>query len=379
MPPADPATLRILDAAANRAAEGLRVLEDIARFALDDAALTTELKTIRHGVRETLTAAGIDPARLIACRDTPGDVGTRIETPSERSRPSRRAVADAAAGRAAEALRSIEETLKQPAPQAAVHAESLRYRLYEAHRRLSLAQGADRAGFTGWRLCALITESLCARPWLEVAERAIAGGADCVQLREKALSDAELLRRARALVDLAHPLGAGVVINDRPDIALLAGADGVHVGQGDLDVASIRRLAGASLLVGVSASTIEQATAARAAGADSCGVGAMFPTTTKRKDEIAGPALLRDYLAHEPALPPALAIGGITPANLGGLIAEAGAGPFGVAVSSAICGADDPEVETRSIRSQLDHTAVTPRTQEPPCPSSSSRQPSTTG
>jgi thiamine-phosphate pyrophosphorylase len=371
-----PDTLRLLDAAANRACEGLRVLEDFARFTLDHHELTAECKALRHGVRRALLDSGIDPLLLIAGRDTPGDVGTAITTDTERTRTTRRAVVDSAAGRAAEALRSIEESLKLAAG-AAGAAESIRYRLYDAHKRLSMAMGADREGFHGWRLCVLITESLCARySWLETARLAIAGGADCVQLREKTLDDRRLLRRSRELVGLARPMGAGVIINDRADIALLAGADGVHLGQGDLDAGSVRKLAGSRLLVGVSASTVEHAVAAHLAGADYCGVGAMFPTGTKQKPSIAGPPLLRDYLAHTPALPPALAIGGINAGNTAELNAVSSGKPFGVAVSAAICAADDPEAAARSIRQQL----IAPDTTDPelPCPSNSTRRPSAT-
>jgi thiamine-phosphate pyrophosphorylase len=376
-----PDTLRILDAAANRASEGLRVLEDMARFTLDHAPLTGELKSIRHAVRTALQDAGVDPLAMIASRDTPHDVGTVIETKSEQTRVSHRDVIDAAAGRTAEALRSIEETLKlnPDASNEAKATESLRYRLYEAHKRLSLALGADRDGFRGWKLCVIITEALCRANWLETTRLAIIGGADCVQLREKTLSDSELLARATALVELAHPLGASVIINDRPDIALLAGADGVHVGQGDLDVESIRKVAGVQLLVGVSASTIEQAIEAHHNGADYCGVGAMFPTATKQKPSIAGPSLLTQYGAHTPTLPPPLAIGGINTDNIPELLEAANGARFGVAVSSDICGSEDPEAAARSIRQQLNTADRSANDPEQPCQSNSSTQPSTTG
>jgi len=353
--PLSPQDLRLLDACANRAGEALRTLEDIARFALDDAALTEQLKTIRHGVRGALRGAGVDSLALVAARDTPGDVGTALETEGERARLSRRAVVDAAAGRGAEALRSIEETLKRTggAGGGAREVESLRYQLYEAHKRVSLALGADRKGFRGWRCCLLVTEALCARPWAEVVEAAIAGGADAVQLREKTLTDAELLRRARRLVEICKGAGAASIVNDRADVALLAGADGVHLGQGDLGIESVRRLAGSRLLVGVSASTLEQGVAAKRAGADYCGVGSMFPTATKAKPTTAGPGLLGAYLAHEARLAPALAIGGITAENVGELAEAAGGAAFGVAVSGAICGSDDPEGAARAIVERL--------------------------
>ena len=101
------------------------------------------------------------------------------------------------------------------------------------------------------RLYVILTESLCAGDWLATAEQAIEGGADCIQIREKTLHDRELLERTRRLADLCRVAGVLLFVNDRPDIARLGGADGVHVGQQDLDIASARRVVGPSLLVGV--------------------------------------------------------------------------------------------------------------------------------
>ena len=154
-------------------------------------------------------------------------------------------------------------------------------------------------------------------------------------------------------------------------------SNSITVRQGDLDIGSIRRIAGSALLVGVSASTIEQAIDAHHAGADYCGVGAMFPTSTKQKSSIAGPMLLANYLDHTPMLPPALAIGGIDANNIPELNNAADGVQFGVAVSSAICGAEDPEAAARSIRQQL-KTQAPDNDPEQPCQSNFTRQPSTT-
>lgn len=357
----------MLDANANRAREALRVMEDCARFALGDEALTRELKDIRHGVRkavEALAPFGADGASLLASRDTPGDVGTSIATVAEGDREGLRGVATAAGKRAGEALRVIEECAKalmgagehearRAGRSVPADVEALRYRLYEAERRLGLAMGGARA--PQWSVCVILTEALCARPWREVAAEAIASGADCVQLREKALEGGELLARARAMVALARGSGArkgppvarpAVIINDRPDIALLSGADGVHLGQSDVRVRDARALGGERLLVGVSASSIEEAQRALRDGADYCGVGAMFPTETKRKDAIAGVGLMRAYAEHAPPLPPHLAIGGIASSNVAEVIA---AGARGVAVCSAVCGAARPGDVVRGL------------------------------
>lgn len=333
--------IRLIDASANRAREGLRVMEDLARFSLNDADLSADLKHARHALRAALQSAGLDPLLLAAARDTPGDVGTGVTTPHERDRAGLRGVAIAAGKRVGEALRSLEEATKL-LPAAAASAgtiKQLRYRVYDLEKRLILAMGAGDG--RQWRLCVLLTQSLCSQhSWDHIAAQALLGGADCLQLREKSLDSAELLDRARRLVDIARPAGASIVINDRPDIALLSGADGVHLGQADLPLAEARRLVGERLLIGVSTSNMQQALAAAQGGADVCGVGPMFPTTTKHKPVLAGPDYLKDYLADpRTARVPHLAIGGITPESARALAA---AGCRGVAVSSAVCASPDP-------------------------------------
>jgi thiamine-phosphate pyrophosphorylase len=346
------AVLRMLDAAANRAREALRVMEDAARFALDDAELVETIKGLRHDLRTTLDAAGLDRTLLSANRDTPGDVGTGISTPSEGARAGIREIVLAAGARLGEALRTVEECVKAAGGRAAPEApgvEALRYRAYAVEQRLVLAMGSGRA--RQWRLCVLVTEALCRRPWDEVARGAISGGADCLQLREKELEGGELLRRCRRLVEMTRDAGVSVVVNDRPDAAVLSGADGVHLGQTDLPVREVRALAGAGLLVGVSASTIAEARRAVRDGADYCGLGPIYPTLTKHKPEVRGPGLVSEYLG-DPVLAgmPHLAIGGITATNAGEL---AGAGCRGVAVSSAVCGADDPAGVCRALLGAL--------------------------
>ncbi|MHC4948093.1 MAG: thiamine phosphate synthase [Planctomycetota bacterium] len=335
--------LRIIDANANRAREALRVLEEAARFILDDAPLTATAKGLRHDLVAALAPLG----DLVAGRDTPGDVGTRLSTGSERGRGAARDVVAAAGARLGEALRVIEEYGKTIDPDVAAAVERIRYDAYDLEQRLRRALGAGRP--VAWRLCLLLSEGLCpGGRWEPVLAAALDAGADCVQVREKRLPDDALLARARRVVDLARGRAA-VVVNDRPDVALLAGADGVHVGRDDLPVPEVRRLAGDRLLVGVSTSCLDEAEQALRGGADVCGVGPMFPSTTKHKPDIAGPAYLRAYLAWGRL--PHLAIGGITPDNVGELV-EAGVG--GIAVSGAVCGADDPGAVVRALRAALD-------------------------
>lgn len=360
-----PEIVRLIDANLNRAAEALRVMEDLARFVTGEAGLSGETKRLRHRVRGLLTAAGIDPTRAMACRDTPGDVGTEIKTESEGVRASARSIALAAGARACEALRVIEEALKLSTAGSGRSdatdpstvwrtAEQIRYSVYDLASRLVLNLPGSRPA-PQWRLCVLISPMDCAIEWHDTARRSIEGGADCLQLRAKDLSDSDLLRAAETLRLITRDEGVALIVNDRPDVALLCGADGVHVGQSDLSVEQVRRLAGESLIVGASTHNMGEALAAVKSGADVCGVGAMFASATKERSP-SGLTYLRNYLADDrTARVPHLAIGGITPDNIGELIE---AGCRGVAVSSAVCRSEQPERVCRSLRRSLDAAAI---------------------
>ncbi len=339
------AAVRIIDANANRAREALRVMEDAARFALDDQEVCTQLKKLRHDLRTALDSLGLDRSRLVAHRDTLNDVGTGVWTAQELRRTGVGSVVKAAASRLTEALRSIEETAKtlredEESDQAIRLIESIRYAAYTIERRLVLAFGTGRC--PQWRVCVLVSESLCTKlSWEDVTREAVAAGADCVQLREKGFGDKELLRRARRFVEIARAAGASAIINDRPDVAILAEADGVHLGQSDLPLDDVRRLPGGEdFFVGASASNLDEVRFAVQHGADYFAVGTMFPSTTKAKPTITGPGLVREVRAMAVlSARPMLAIGGITPANVSSLVE---AGCPGVAVSGCVCGAEHP-------------------------------------
>ena len=339
------AEARILDANANRAREALRVMEDVARFALDDPRLTAELKTLRHDLRAALAA--LPEGWLEANRDTAGDVGTTISGSGETERAGLADVATAAGKRLGEALRVIEETAKTVSPPMAQQVEAIRYRVYAVESGLLGRLGTGLA--RQWRVCVVLTESLCSRPWEDVVRAAIDGGADCIQIREKNMGGADLATRTEQVVAMARPAGVSVIVNDRPDIALARGADGVHLGPDDVTVADTRRLAGRGLIVGVSTRHIDEASAAVNAGADYCGVGTMYATGTKPGVEPTGPGYLQAFVERFPEMPH-LAIGGITPDNIARLVA---AGARGVAVSSAVCSAAHPDRVVASLREAL--------------------------
>ncbi len=351
-------TLRTLDAAANRAREGLRVIEDFVRFSLDDAHLSRLLKELRHELTERLS--DLDRLGLAAARDTLGDVGTNIKTPREQTRLLPINVVVANCRRVEEALRTLDEFSKlllghsadaavgeestnspQPRPRLAdphlpAHLEQMRYRLYTIEKALTTTL-VSRERLAGCDLYLLVTESLCHHGSGPAIRQALEAGVRIVQLREKELSDRRLLEAARRVREWTREADTLFIMNDRPDLAVLSEADGVHVGQDELSVREARRIVGPHRLVGVSTHTIEQARQAVLDGADYLGVGPCFATSTKSFDQLAGLDFVRQ-VAAEITLP-WFAIGGISSANIAA-VRESGASR--VAVSGAVCSSSTP-------------------------------------
>ncbi len=347
----DPACLRILDANFNRAREALRVMEEYARFALDDAGLAAPIKELRHALADAqrrFYSPTDDRGSGVECRDVGGDVGREIAVDTEYRRGDASEVAVAAAKRLSEALRVLEEFGKTINIDFARAVERLRYQGYDLERRLVLTTQA-RQRFARVRLYVLLTESLCRGDWFETARAAIDGGADCIQLREKDLSDRGLLERAKKLARLCRDHAVLSVVNDRPDIALAASADGVHLGQDDLPVAAARRILPPTMLVGVSTHTIDQVRAAAAVAPDYIAVGPMFDSPTKPQAHIAGPALLA--AARKVTSIPVVAIGGITESNAGDVLRQT---PCGLCVCQAVIAHADVPSATRRLRKIVD-------------------------
>lgn len=179
----------------------------------------------------------------------------------------------------------------------------------------------------------------------EQVEAALRGGATMIQLREKALDDDAFLEEAVRMKALCARYGAPLIVNDRVDIALRAGADGVHVGQEDMDAREVRSMVGPDMILGVTAKTVAQARAASEAGADYLGSGAVFGSATKQNALPMTLDTLKAICASVDV--PVAAIGGINRDNLGQL---AGTGIRGVAVVSGIFAAKDIETECMLLR-----------------------------
>jgi thiamine-phosphate pyrophosphorylase len=185
----------------------------------------------------------------------------------------------------------------------------------------------------------------CGRPLEDVVAECCDAGATSIELRDKEATGEELLRHTEALLAVTRARDALLIINDRMDVALAAGADGVHLGPDDLPVEAARRIAPRGFLLGYSTDDPDEARTAARAGADYLGVGAVYGTRSKPglEDEAIGPERVRAVL--EAAALPGVGIGGITAENAGA-VARAGAG---VAVLSAVMGADEPGRAVRAI------------------------------
>ena len=217
---------RILDANFNRAREALRVCEDCGRFALNDPAVTAMAKYLRSDLQDILS--GFPADEFITSRDTAGDIGTQISSPTEQERHDLADVAAAACKRLTEALRSIEEYSKVVAPDRMFAIERMRYNAYTLEQRLVGRIHVARR-MADVKLYVIISSAQCAGSLRETARAAIAGGADVLQLREKNVPDDVFLAMAAEIRELTDETGRVFIINDRPDIAAMVGADGVHL------------------------------------------------------------------------------------------------------------------------------------------------------
>ena len=336
---------RILDAAANRAAEGMRVVEDYLRFALDDRHLTYVAKQLRHQLAAAV--ARLPAEARLGARDTRSDVGATISTSGERSRDDLGHVALANLKRVQQSLRSLEEHSKLVDAETSDGFERLRYETYTLERAIGIGDDSRRR-LGAARLYALVDGRDSEQAFSELVTALIEAGVDLIQLRDKQLGDRERLARARLLVSATRGTATLSIINDRPDLAALAGADGVHVGQSELSVKDARSIVGPRSLIGVSTHSIEQAEAAVLDGASYLGVGPIFASRTKSFQSFPGLEFARQ-VAERIRLP-AFAIGGIASENLPLLLAT---GIRRIAVSDAITSAADPAAAARRLRCAL--------------------------
>ena len=351
--------LRLIDANLNRSTEGLRVLEDVARFLLGDADLSRRSKVLRHNLAKETRLLRLD---LLSQRDSQHDVGRSQTTdlPSNGSQynaaqASLQGVADvvtANAKRVEQALRVIEELARVPEMSSMLNSvsfEQARFSLYDLERELisRVSRHEKAARMTGLYVI-LDRQFLAGRDELDAAGQAIEGGASVIQLRDNQGKKGELLRLAQELRELCSQSGVLFIVNDHLDLAIAAGADGVHIGQEDLPLDVVRRQLPVDRIAGCSVHTPAQATTAQQAGADYIAVGSVFPTTTKHQATVVGLDTLKEI--RQAVSVPVVAIGGI---NLDNIDEVKAAGADAVAVISAALGQTDVKRAVQRLSARI--------------------------
>jgi thiamine-phosphate pyrophosphorylase len=338
-------TYRILDANLNRAAEGLRTIEDFVRFDLVDLSLLTRLKHLRHDL--TTASDLLDRQLLLENRDTPGDEGTELTTGTELNRKSVERIVAAATNRTQQALRCLEEFGKLVSPDFSLQVKAIRYQAYDL---FASVEQSHKPTTKSIRDCFLYVLIDCRLPLDQFIERAVnvsQAGADILQIREKNRSTAEICEYATQLKSALDPNLTTLIINDRADIAASLSL-GVHLGQDDLLPFHAKKLLSKQCRLGISTHTMAQAREAVKQGADYIGCGPTFPSKTKSFEQFPGLPFLQDVASEIDC--PAFAIGGISLDRLEELFTS---GIGRIAVSDAIWNAECPKKAAAAFSTRL--------------------------
>lgn len=347
---------RIVDVNANRAGEALRVLEDWHRFYGSPAdRFSGPLKDLRHALAASVRKLAIPSADRLAARDAASDAGRLDAVRSAYDGPKELLAANWR--RFSEAARNLEEASRLVSLPASRAFARLRFSAYTLERESGLLfLRADRLSRIRLYLVATPRPGWSSARLARVVCETIRGGAGCVQLRVREGDDREILTLARRLRAVTAREKAVFIVNDRPDLALLAGADGVHVGQDDLPVSAARRIVGEGRIIGLSTHSLTQARDAGKAGADYVGFGPLWPTPTKPGRPAIG---LSDVgRATQELAIPVFAIGGVSPDSID-LVRRAGA--TRISVSSALLDSPDPERTARRILAGLGRSGLARR------------------
>jgi thiamine-phosphate pyrophosphorylase len=327
---------RIIDANFNRAREACRVIEEFCRFVLNSGPLTERAKKLRHELSASI--GKLKACLLIAGRDTPGDVGVGMTVDKQLTRSNLNDCFTAGCKRLTEALRALAEVIRTENESLATAIEKLRFDAYTLEKDIVIFSDTS-AKFKSVELYIVITSNLPAEI-ISLTNKCAAGGADCIQLRAKDVEDDRFFAIAVEFVKTCKDAGVISIINDRADIAVACGADGVHLGQNDLPVEQARKLQLTPLIIGKSTHSLKQLKAACAENLTYVGLGPVFATPTKPGADAVGleyvtsatQELADTGIGH-------VAIGGITPDNVERVLA---AGAESIAVCSAVTHASDP-------------------------------------
>ncbi len=332
---------RIIDANLNRGVEALRVLEEISRFLLDDKSSSETLKLIRHEINALQEK---DYDALLKARDTENDIGINIKNPDKRT--DIESIFKANIKRLQQVLRVLAEY----SPDNAAVFEDLRYKSYTLEKIMwNKLKDKYNKLILGNKKLYLVTNSDKFEnddAFLDAVASALKGGVDILQLREKTMPANRIIELGKKIKLLCAEYGATFIVNDRVDIAYVLEADGVHLGQDDMDVESARKILGNNAIIGVSTHAPEQAQKAVADGADYIGMGPVFTTPTKPGRKSVGLEYV-EWVSNNIDIP-AFAIGGIDTDNVSEVIAH---GAKRIAVVRAIINAENPEYAAKQFYS----------------------------
>jgi thiamine-phosphate pyrophosphorylase len=341
---------RIIDANYNRAREAFRVMEEYCRFGLNNPALSGQAKQCRHRLCNALNS--ISQELLVSHRDTEGDVGRELKVDGQLQRTSLQDCFTAAAKRASEALRALAETTQALDPAIAATMEKLRFEVYSLEKNAILF-ACSKHKFEPVRLYVLINAGpqKDASEVINLVKCCIENGADCIQLRAKDMHDSDFLSLAKRFAALCKDGGIVSIINDRVDIAILSGADGVHLGQHEISVPDARKLTKGPFIIGVSTHNLDELHNAIESGCDYAAVGPAFRSPTKPLIDVAGPEYLKKAV---PLLDNAgifhVAIGGIHSNTIPDLLQI---GVRTVAVSSDIENSTNPGKNCKALKNLI--------------------------
>ena len=337
---------RVIDANINRVSEGIRVLEDIARFIINDAGAAESLRKLRHSVRK-----GFQTEELIRFRNSREDVGLDISQSTNcDTKENLQALVKANFKRVQEGIRSIEECLKIIGcnPESKTY-EGLRFCAYDLEKNYSLKSfmlDTDIYGITG-------EEFSKGKNTIAVVKEMMDAGIKVIQYREKNKTKLQKYNECVAIRRLTQEKGVTFIVNDDLDIAITVKADGIHIGQDDIPIEEVKKLSG-SMIVGLSTHNPEQALHAVTMGADYIGVGPIFHTTSKKNPEHSDGLEYMKWVSENIKLPH-VAIGGINELNIKE-VKEAGGKCF--AMISELVAVPDMADKVRSIRALLNNKSL---------------------
>ena len=340
--------MRIIDANFNRAREAVRVIEEVCRFALNSAPLTNRAKQLRHEL--TRAIGELDAGRLIASRDTPGDVGVAQTVEKQLGRGSLNDSLAAGCKRLTEALRALAEVIRIENESLAGRIEKIRYTAYTLEKDIVLF-AEPREKFKRVGLYIVITSNLPTEV-IYLTHKCADGGADCIQLRAKDIEDDKFYAIAAEFVKICKDADVLSVINDRVDVAVAAGADGLHLGQNDLPIEQARKLQAAPLIIGKSTHSPRQLRAACNEQPTYAALGPVFATGTKPDVPPVGLGYVRqavEILADTGI--GSVAIGGITLDNVEQVL---NAGAASISVCAAVTKARDPAAACRALKEKIE-------------------------